>query len=54
MNSNNQTFSKKSYHSPKLVIYGDIRQLTNSQNISTPYRDAAAITDFPNNKTTFS
>lgn len=55
MSSNNQTFSKKSYQSPKLVVYGDIRQLTTSNNIPTsPYRDTTAITSNPNNKTNYS
>ncbi|HEY9851463.1 MAG TPA: lasso RiPP family leader peptide-containing protein [Leptolyngbyaceae cyanobacterium] len=32
MRSNNQTPKKKAYHSPTLVAYGDIREMTQGGN----------------------
>lgn len=54
MSSHNQKFCKKSYQSPKLVVYGDISQLTKQQNITSPYNDNATIPPNLTNKTNLS
>ena len=39
MSLNNEKSTQKEYHSPRLVAYGDIRQLTQASNIGGPTPD---------------